>query len=57
MNRGYRSRENAQSNLPVRELKRIRDWVLVLVIACFAAIVAQLFNLKICPGREIQVPF
>ena len=54
MNRGYRSRENAQSNLPVRELKRIRDWVLVLVIACFAAIVAQLFNLQLVQGEKYR---
>lgn len=54
MNRGYRIRDNSSGDLPARELKRIRDYVLVLVITCFAILTAQLFNLQIIQGEKYR---
>ena len=54
MNLGYRNRENSSGNLPARELKRIRDFVLIVIITCFAIIIAQLFNLQIIQGEKYR---
>ncbi len=54
MNLGYRNRENTSGNLPARELKRIRDFVLIVIITCFAIIIAQLFNLQIIQGEKYR---
>ncbi|HHT84888.1 MAG: penicillin-binding protein 2 [Bacillota bacterium] len=54
MNHGYRNRENTPGNLPVRELKRIRDYVLIIVFACFLIVIGQLFNLQIVQGEKYR---
>lgn len=55
MSRSYKYRDNAPNNLPQRELKRIKDGALVLVILCFAVMVGQLFNLQIVQGEKYRI--
>ncbi|HHY11410.1 MAG TPA: penicillin-binding protein 2 [Firmicutes bacterium] len=54
MNTGYRSREDRPGNLPSRELKRIRNGVLIVLVAGFVLIVSQLFNLQIIRGEKYR---
>ncbi len=54
MNLGYRARGERSGNLPSGELKRIRNVFLVIIIATFAVIGFQLFNLQIIKGERYR---
>ncbi|MGI6162994.1 MAG: penicillin-binding protein 2 [Bacillota bacterium] len=54
MNLGYRTRGERSGNLPSGELKRIRNVLLVIIIATFAVIGFQLFNLQIIKGERYR---
>ncbi len=54
MNPAYKNREDSSPNLPLRQLKRIRQWVLVTIIISFIFLVSQLFNLQVIKGERYR---
>lgn len=55
MNLGYRNKDDRPGNLPSRELKRIRNIALLMIVVSFATLALQLFNLQIIGGERYRV--